>query len=516
MFKKFTYNLKNGKRGNLKQYKEMVEVEEIGRRFLEHVSLADAYLNFSNFTPKTLYDWIYPLAESIIPEGAIPYLIETSNRFRASPLASAIIWLNNAHLLPPDVLDKLQNSLIMLKDNNIENDSDPGVNSKKAEDLDGWSLGEGVSVWSTSMAIIALLDSCGIGIKKSEKIRPAILWLAEQRSLTEKGWAYQNTANCKVNPIMTALAMRAISISLSEDIKNKMGFSSNEITKLEGALFSGFEYLKSNIHISKSKRKAYWSFNNVSHCAATTWALLALQQMALNDPNKYKEFFNNYRIPCLSFIMSKIPTESTKWDDEQIVYEGGAKYNKQKNYFSYSATLIPELISLGVSPYNPKIINQVKWLINNPDNWKITGYDISVTCTFTYAMIISVLAHWVSKIGSENAVYLVKSTQTKFEKFIVFITGMPFKKGCPFQMVLKSNLIIWLIIVIIAMVIIFFLRDINNNIEKVATYIVNLWEKTSTDRHAVLVNIISTLIYPAIVAALGLILSFIRKLFRKK
>ncbi|SHL32028.1 hypothetical protein SAMN02745136_04643 [Anaerocolumna jejuensis DSM 15929] len=240
----------------------------------EHIALLDKQIDLYAFTNRDLKDWFQPLINSITDDGAVPYLLEINKRFRASPLSSTISWLDDAGLLPVSVLDKMQDMLISLRDGNIPTDKDPGNDHKMEEDKDGWSLGEGVSVWSTSFAIIALLDSHGNGAKKATRFKSSVLWLAKQCDINSKGWAYQLSTNCSVNPIMTALALRALALSLTKPHKANFKFTLDEERQICSSIMNGLDYLKDNCHQSHSK--TYWCFNDIPHCAATTWVLLAL------------------------------------------------------------------------------------------------------------------------------------------------------------------------------------------------------------------------------------------------
>ena len=369
--------------------------------WLEHIANIDSYIHMDAFSGKDMATWFSPLIDSITDEGAVPYLLNTPERFRASPLSSTISWLDQENLIPVRILDKMQDMLLKLRDSNIPTDQHGGNTKKKPEDADGWSLGEGVSVWSTSMSIIALLDSHGNGQKKAATFKSSVLWLAKQTCPDTKGWAYQLHPNCLANPVMTSLALRALALTLMPSNKGFFQFSGDEIYIIRNAIVSGLDYLKSTC--VESGRKSYWCFNKTPNCAATTWALLALRQILLTEetfPNFDETYYASIKGRALLFVLSKMPKQFEKWKDEQFVFEGGAKYGRQKNYFSFSPTLLPQLFNIGLSPYHPKVINQIKWIVDNPDKWLITDYDQNITCTFTYAMVLATLSSWAKRIGT--------------------------------------------------------------------------------------------------------------------
>lgn len=168
----------------------------------EHLKYIDRCTGVSEVTGKSLIMWFEPLLSSITSEGSIPYLLNTKERYRASPLASAIVWLSSANLIPLDILDLMQNRLLFMRDENEESDPQTPNPKKYIGDEEGWSLGEGVSVWSTSMALIALLDSFENGVKKASSFKSSVLWLANQRDPSTLGWAYQLSENCESNVVI--------------------------------------------------------------------------------------------------------------------------------------------------------------------------------------------------------------------------------------------------------------------------------------------------------------------------
>jgi hypothetical protein len=211
------------------------------QNFKEYIKRIDNNLDIAGSTNKSLFDWMTPIIESLTDDGAVPYLLNTTERYRASPLASTIIWLEKAGLLPIDILDVMQNKLMFLRDACQENDPH-GHYDKQLEDAAGWSLAEGVSIWSTSLAIIALMDTDDNGIKKISKYKDSILWLAQQQDVNKKGWAYQLHENCDVNAITTGLALQALAKAYSKI--PLLCFSPEEKKLILQAITSGFIYLK--------------------------------------------------------------------------------------------------------------------------------------------------------------------------------------------------------------------------------------------------------------------------------
>jgi len=480
--------------------------------WMEHLVHIDRYANIKSFTQKKLTEWFTPLIDSITGDGAVPYLLGTAKRFRASPLSSTISWLEQEGLIPVEILDKMQTMLLKLRDANIDNDEEIGKNEKKPEDIDGWSLGEGVSVWSTSMAIIAMLDTYGNGQKKATEFKSSVLWLVKQRNENEKGWAYQLYTNCAVNTIMTALAVRALALAITQPNKDCFNFTNDEFRDIKIAILGGFDYLK---EMRKQEHgKIYWTFNEIPHCVATTWALLALRQMSqVGEFPDAEDCYSSSLEGSLSFVLSKMPTEIQEWESEQIVCEGGAKYSKQKNYYSFSATLLPQLFVLGLSPYEPKVINQIAWLIKNPDEWKIEKYDRTSICTFTYAMVLAVLIAWEKRVGSLTA-SIVLNDQGKVNKISKILFGFNSSNKVNFQLISKNRLVVCGFV--LTFLLLLKLLDHNGIILRISNRIANIWVSTASDRHAIVVNVISSVLHAALVAIFWGIYRFINSKWRNR
>lgn len=480
---------------------------------IKYINDLDRFLKFDNFTGKSLNEWMKPLLQAMTEEGAISYLLggQNSERYRASPLASSLIWMCSAGLLPENTVDIMQNKLLFLRDNCEPMDKDPGNTEKKAEDSQGWSMAEGVSIWSTSMALIALMDESKIGLSKADSYKMSILWLVKQQKVGEKGWGYQLSANCNENVIMTSLVLRVVSMALRN--KTFFPFDNDDEHLLVLALNNGFQYIKDNINYSKGKTEAYWCFEGKKHCAATVWALLALKNMTkLNISSDINVFYEENVSRGLEFVLTNIPNKCVKWEDEQIVCEAGAKYNKQKNYYSFSSTLLLDLFEIGISPFHPKVVAQIKWLIQNEDRWKIENYDKSQICSFTYAMVISTIAKWSLLVGQENSKKLLEDEKGKFAILAQSVTGMPFQKKSCVQIVKTSRItfcwIMSLLLVILAMK----SKDLYCQIVRIVGY---LFEVYSGSKDTIIVNVTSSAVYAIFIFVGATFLRFLGQIIRR-
>ncbi|MBQ3427156.1 MAG: hypothetical protein IJH37_08445 [Clostridia bacterium] len=467
----------------------------------EHLYLIDKSINMKYITNKSLIEWFQPFIDTITDEFQVPYLLNTSERFRASPLSSTIIGLNSANLLPDNALDIMYKNLIFLKDNNISSDQSTKETRKASEDKEGWSLGEGVSVWSTSLAIIALLSNEKKDPNITYAYKNSVIWLANQRS---SGYAYQNHTNCDKNSIMTAHASYALSLSLKN--KQIFKFNRNEEQTIINAITDSFTYLKQNII-----KKKYWVFNNKPNSYATIWSLISIKEMISCEQiqtetiETIETFYKDVYDKCVNYVLASMPREIKCWDSEQIVKEAGAKYAKQKNYHSFSPTLILQLMDLGVSAYHPKIINQICWLIDNEGKWKIREYDKDNMCTFTYAMVLSAIVKWVNAVGKENARELINNRTSRTRKLTTLFFGYPYMKSRPQVMLYKNKMISYIILLLI----ISLLCILRGYIINLFKWILNL---VLTNGDTILINVISSGVY----YFLGLLLTVMVSYFLRR
>lgn len=372
-------------------------------------------------------------------------------------------------------------------------------------------MAEGVSVWSTSLALIALMNKTNTGVKKGGLYKSSVIWLAKQQKHGEKGWAYQLSENCSENVVMTSLTLRALALALKNE--NSFQFDDDEKRLLLSSLMNGFEYLRDNLQYNKSKTEAYWCFENKKHCAATVWAFIALKEMQdLNIRSEVTDFYKKNVIRGLEFVLNCMPKKVKKWEEEQVVCEAGAKYNKQKNYYSFSPTLLLDLLKLGASPYHYKVINQIKWLLNNQNEWKIQQYDRSEVCSFTYAMVVSTIAKWSMMVGQENTSRILRNITGNYDRILQTIIGIPlFEKTCV-QVVNKARLQMAWATSILVIVLIIKRKDVFEYILSGVNKISQLWGQ---EQNTIFINIISSALYALCFFIGARLLKFVGKVLRR-
>ena len=472
----------------------------------QHIQTIDREIDMEGISGKTLLQWLTPLLDSMTEDGAVPYLIGKKERYRASPLSSTLEWMIMANLLPREAISIFQDKLVYLRDSGQPGDPSIVIKNKLPEDSEGWSISEGVSIWSTSVAIIALFDPYQLWEKHKQVIKEAVLWLASQRNIAEDGWAYQNHINCSVNTIMTALALRAIAMAMQKCAE--LDFSPDEESSLKSALKGGFYYLKNHICQDKKKAQVYWQFQNEAHCTATVWSLLALYELSKLEGNEeVLKFYQEHHISALRFVVSKMPQKSTRWMDEKMVEEGGAKYNKHKNYYSFCAVLLPQLFTLGLSPFHPKVISQIQWLIKNPEEWKIANYDKSKISSFTYAMVLSTIVLWAKSVGRVQSKCLLLEKNGFFSKTTDYVCGIRNDPNSPILIILKKRLISYFISIVILLLMLMK----GKSIWAATVCLVNkFFSLLGQSFNSIIVNIVSSILWLFLVALVNRIIKTIK------
>ncbi|WP_026523825.1 hypothetical protein [Butyrivibrio sp. MB2005] len=464
-----------------------------------HIEIIDSYLDFRSFSGKTLLDWLRPFMNCIDTNGGIPYLINGKDRFRASPLASAIEALNAVKVFPGDVMRILLDRLVFYKNNAEEIDTHKGQDVKIDEDEEGWSLSEGVSVWSTSKAIIAIAGSDYYDSSYNDSVIASMKWLVNQQDIESGGWAYQNTNNCSVNIPMTALSITA----LLKCYSNKaLQLDNDSVDLIKKSISDGLRYLNENKKTGFGQA-IYWEFQEQISYFATIKSLQAINLAHEAKILKHEIFSEDDILKSLNYVMNRLQDSDCLWENELIVREAGAKYSKQKNYYSFTPALLIDLFDLGISPYHPKVINQIKLLINDSEDWKIGDYDKSSVCSFTYITVMVILIKWSILVGKTNAIKLL--TDDKSDKIWKWLVGYKRFSCTAFQMVNIYKIYLGYLVIIAFILAIKIVPIISSLLIGLINYI-------NMRLSDIMVNVISSFIYLAIITV---IMSLYKKTVRR-
>lgn len=366
-------------------------MSDINDRLLNTLMNANMFLCLSDVFGFSLYQLGEELVNSFEDDGNIPYVIGEPIRYRSSALSTCLLYLWKAGLLPSDINEIIRLRLFEIRDKMPPQDSrSPRI--KDADDAAAWCVSEGASVWSTSMALIALTESrTQSNLTQDNVLAESSLWLVRQQCKNSGGWPFQKHHNSEPTIPMSALAIRALSnASTLPSITPLMR------SQIEASLTSGYQYLLK--HMIKKGEKAYWCFDDQPSLTATVWALQAFECNHLK---------NKHNLPInalLNAALSMIPATFTEWKSECFVKNPVSKYSHQKTFFTFMPSLISPLLSYGVSPLEPKIVNVVMQLMHSGKNhWRIKEYNMD-PCTFTHAMALNALVTWCVHMQKTMAV----------------------------------------------------------------------------------------------------------------
>lgn len=359
----------------------------------------DSFISLPHVFGFSTYTLGTDLISSIEENGYIPYVIGKRERYRSSPLSTCLLYLWQAGLLPIDVAKVLRKRLFEIRDRMPPQET-RAPRTKAKEDAHAWCVSEGASVWSTSMALIALLESRLDNNREQDRLLiESATWLMRQQDKHTGGWAFQRTSNSCPTVPMTSLALGALS-----RIHTLSSLSSQFRDELQAAYVSGYSYL-----VSKLVRKqctAYWEFDGLPNLTATVWALDALRF----DPRTIDHDIPKAEI--IAFALSKIPSQESEWESECFVSEPETKYSHQKTFYSFMPALLPSLFAIGLSPIELKVVNVITQLIQSGQNkWRIKKYNME-PCTFTHAMALYTLIKWNVYVQNTlvNAFFPLKRT----------------------------------------------------------------------------------------------------------
>lgn len=336
----------------------------------------------------SMYQLGRDLVDSIEDDGWIPYILGRHDRYRSTPLASCILYLWDAGLLSPNVTETLRQRLFDIRDRMPSRET-RGPRIKSLADVPAWCVSEGASVWSTSMALLALIES---RTKRNRTQDPILVeaagWLVDQQNTSTGGWPFQSTTNSTPTTPMTALALRAVCAAWTLP-----GTSENIRNELRASLHAGTAFLISRL--VRRGREAFWEFDGQPSLTATVWALEAFR----HDPRGITHDLPRQEI--MSFAVSQLPAEDAEWKSECFVKEPQTKYAHQKTFYTFMPSLLPPLLEFGLSPIHPRVVRVVRRLgMAGQDEWRIKEYDMQA-CTFTHAMALHALVKWCVRVQTE-------------------------------------------------------------------------------------------------------------------
>ena len=384
----------------------------------DYINTADSWININDTLGSLrIKELMQPLIDSINDEGGVSYVLGDNHRYRTSTLATVLDALFDVKLLPLSAVHQMQRHLYELKDTFHPIDSIDDVIDKSPEDVAAWGIDEAPSVWTTSMAIIALMNTEFASIDTTDRdvirdLRESVYWLADQAYI-DGGWGYQKfagSASCVSSVPMTALAMKAILLAqrdgklFNSDARNNRKFS-----KITSAIVKGKDYLFSQK--KEDQDYVYWEYDGKEAVSITTWVLETLSILAKSNFTFYKaEEFEILKKRVVGFIYSRLPDNKSigSYSQSERFFiakkADGLKYKQNlsadKSFYTFKPFIVSKLLDLGEDPQDPKIVLIVKWLLENREkHWIIQEYNEAAPCSISAAMAINVIVKWLQRLS---------------------------------------------------------------------------------------------------------------------
>ena len=385
------------------------------KRILDLAKQDDLWISQADqMGPLTIKGLVENLVDSIAADGSVSYEVNIKKRYRTSTLATVLECMYDIHLLPEEDLNIMQSKLLSLKNSFIPLDETDDVIKKAPEDLPAWGIDEAPSVWTTSKALSALFTTKYEPNSKQEEesIAESVMWLANQ-AYDDGGWGYQKYDEieaCSSNVPMTALAMKALGLSLKQNYI--LGLVN--IAFIDSKLRAGIDFLKKNKEEVKDK-KCVWQYDGKENLSVTIWALEAWKiacEVIQNKQAYYSKGYRNIKPITLKYVVENLPEKDTDNNWTECFFrakkEGGLKYknvlNRDKAFYSFTPYIISYIIKEDNAFIDsPKIISVLKWVLAHRDNaWLIpTNYNSNNACTISVAMAINVIVNWL-KVRTNN------------------------------------------------------------------------------------------------------------------
>lgn len=390
----------------------------------EHLKFIDQWLELDNqFYFKNQSE---KLIESMKADGSVSYYTSAPGRYRTTPVATTLQALSAADLLPDAVRYKMQDWLFQSRTDKCDPAGESGSKYEghppDDQDISGWSMNEGVSVWTTSKTLESLLCTnyfcrSDLNEKVFRETYEAIDWLTGQQN-EDGGWGFQKYDGleaCASCVTMTALTLKVLAVFRNQ--LDEPGIFKNcehkLIKKVDDAHGKGARYLEST-KIEKQK-VICWKYDNKISVTGGVWVLdwLNCCESAVCDLAKIDS-----KEKIISGILARLPENLNQFEEytEEIYFKGGkTRYKNIKEYnkfYSYVPYHVKVLMEAGVAATDKRIVNIVSALISGGNGkWKAKESPNATkkSTTYVHAMALSVIALWLKNISFNTYSNLVRS-----------------------------------------------------------------------------------------------------------
>lgn len=391
----------------------------------------DATLSIDNEIENvSITDLVDTLVDGIRDDGSVAYYAGKDERYRTSTLATVLECIYECGLLPMEDAFVMQQKLMRLRDNKedvIRISEADDVIDKDAKDEPAWGLDEAPSVWTTSKALTALFVTHYIPQSREEeiKIRDSVTWLAQQQ-YSSGGWGYQfykDSEVCNASVPMTALALRALCLSLDNDY---IKLNNGDITQIYNAIKKGAKRLLNTL----DKSKKYWTYKGKPNLSASIWALQALDQaeVVLRSSTDFSE--SGRRIQngvkaiekqVIEYVIAHLPSEDNSDAITETFFDAPAgsslKYKpniaRKKEFKSFTPYVLSYLLKYDPNCAEKKEIKaMIKWVLNHKDTrWLIEDFngETGNPCLISIAMSINIIVNWLQEISNRAVTQAITS-----------------------------------------------------------------------------------------------------------
>lgn len=366
--------------------------------------LRDYYFS-KKFFEEDFEEIINPLLKSFNDEKGVPLDLEKPTEYYTSTTATTLLSLYHMKLLDEKTLTNFQDVIFKLKDNTSNNFS----KNKLPEDNCAWDVSETASVWVTSLALWALLETQYSGPRSSE-IKDALLWLLEQQR-SNSGWGFDISCDSRI--FFTATVVHVMLLA-----KKTLKFNKTEENKINRAINEGIQFV---LNEKNEEEHAFWTLgenSTESDCTSTLFALWILYEF---DKKQFQPVIDK----GISFIREKLQSKEI-WDFKVIVSEGKTKYSFHKIIASFTPAFPLILLKLGVKPFDELCLKPITWLKKNRTNygWELPCYT-NHALSFSTALGFWTINEWHKKIirnsldENENYPFILDKLRRRVNIFLV-------------------------------------------------------------------------------------------------
>lgn len=382
----------------------------------------DFYLS-KKFYNKNFMEIISPLIESIDFEKGVPLEIGGNQDFYSATTATTLLSLHHIHILDDSLRNSLHELMFILRDNTYN----PSPKKQNEEDKWAWDVSESASVWSTSLAIWALLETNYNGPRKDE-IKEALMWLVNQQN-PDGGWGFDT--ECSSQMLFTSFSLHALKIAI-----NKIELSLEEEKKVKKAISFAINFI---IKIKKTEKGlSFWlDYKNEKDPTNTIYALWALFE-------ENNQIFRDEIEKGIIFLRKEIKDKEI-WDFNEIISETNTKYRFHKNIISFTPSIPIVLLKLGVDPFDDLCMKPIEWFQKNhkEKGWSLPNFSKKES-TFSTSLALWTIEDWQRAVTKKN----LKLVEPKILKqlrmrilvlFLLILIIFIFKIG-PFLLFLSVNI----------------------------------------------------------------------------